>query len=74
MSLALASAAHQAGPRIQIILAGDSHQRKKGIAHSAWHASARRPFRCGVAVSMTGQTGQSDEIHSPEAWRASSSA
>src|SRR6476620_4964303 len=26
------------------------------------------PIRCGVAVSPTGQTGQSDETHSPEEW------
>jgi hypothetical protein len=25
------------------------------------------PIRCGAAVSLTGQTGQSEEIHSPEA-------
>ena len=28
-------------------------------------------MRCGVAVSLTAQTGQSDEIHSPEAWAKS---
>jgi hypothetical protein len=26
---------------------------------------------CGAAVSLTGQTGQSEEIHSPEAWASS---
>jgi len=26
------------------------------------------PNRWGAAVSLTGQTGQSDEIHSPDAW------
>jgi hypothetical protein len=26
------------------------------------------PIRCGVAVSLIGQTGQLDAIHSPEAW------
>ena len=25
-------------------------------------------MRCGAAVSLTGQTGQSDDIHSPDAW------
>ena len=25
-------------------------------------------MRCGVAVSLMGQTGQSEAIHSPEAW------
>ena len=28
-------------------------------------------MRCGFAVSLIGQTGQSDEIHSPEAWAKS---
>jgi hypothetical protein len=26
------------------------------------------PGRCRVAVSLTAQTGQSDDLHSPEAW------
>jgi hypothetical protein len=26
------------------------------------------PIRCGAAVSLTGQTGQCEEIHSPDAW------
>ena len=25
-------------------------------------------MRCGAAVSLTGHTGQSDEIHSPDEW------
>ena len=29
------------------------------------------PIRCGVAVSLVEQTGQSEEIHSPEAWAKS---
>ena len=28
-------------------------------------------MRCGLAVSAIGQTGQSEAIHSPEAWASS---
>ncbi len=50
--------------RIEIILAGNADQSEECIAPSIGQG---RPMRCGVAVSLTAQTGQSDEIHSPEA-------
>jgi hypothetical protein len=51
--------------RIEVILAGNPDQRKESIAPGIGESG---PIRCGAAVSLTGQTGQSDEIHSPDAW------
>ena len=47
------------------IFAGDPDQREQGIAPGIVSAA---PIRCGVTVSPTAQTGQSDETHSPEEW------
>ncbi|WMT78236.1 hypothetical protein [Bradyrhizobium sp. Ash2021] len=47
--------------RIEIILAGNSNQSEQRIA-----PGRAAPIRCGALVSLTGHTGQSDEIHSPD--------
>jgi hypothetical protein len=49
---------------IKIILAGNPDQGEEGIAARI----SQRRVRCGVAVSAMAQTGQSEAIHSPEAW------
>ena len=51
--------------RVEIILAGDSNQGEQRIAP---RIGERRAHPMRGAVSLIGQTGQSDEIHSPEEW------
>jgi len=51
-------------PAHRVILAGDPDEREERITPSI---SQRAPIRCGVAVSLMGQTGQSEAIHSPDA-------
>jgi hypothetical protein len=53
---------------IEILLPGNSDQSKQRIAPSKVSAA---PIRCGFPVSLIEQTGQPDEIHSPEAWAKS---
>ena len=49
--------------RIEVVLAGDPDQGEQGIAPGI---GQRRPQPVGAAVSLTGQTGQFEETHSPE--------
>ena len=49
--------------RIEIVFAGNTHQREQGIAPRVGQSA---PILCGAAVSPTGQTGQSDDTHSPD--------
>ena len=50
--------------RVEVVFAGDTDQHEHGIAPGI---SQRRSIRCGVAVSLMAQTGQSEAIHSPDA-------
>jgi hypothetical protein len=50
--------------RIKIVFSRNSHQRKQRVTSRIGKRSA---MRWGAAVSLDEQTGQSDEIHSPDA-------
>jgi hypothetical protein len=49
---------------IEVVFAGNSDQGEQGIAPGIGQCG---PIRWGELVSLTGQTGQSEAIHSPEA-------
>ena len=51
--------------RVEIVLAGDADQGEQRVAAGV---RQRLTMRCGCAVSLAAQTGQSEAIHSPEAW------
>jgi hypothetical protein len=48
---------------INVVLAGYADEREQGIAAGVGQRGA---IRCGVVVPLIAQTGQSEEIHSPD--------